>query len=179
MEKAKILEFEKFLKQQQTDFCLRYNKDKDIYIITTNFKDKKIFAEAVTKFFLEEELFNLAFLFEENQEKVQLKTFETKKNQLERKEIEAKLELEKSIFETLVLLKKMKNGSSQELNCFLFLDPISEKIKELVEIGIDRENEIFTVDTNHILRTLNELMLDSSTLLRLLEHLIDLSKQMV
>ena len=179
MEKAKILEFEKFLKQNQPDFCLRFVKDKEIYIITTNFEDKKIFAKAISKFFLEEELFNLAFLFEQNQEKVQLKNFETKKNQLERKEIETRLELEKSIFETLTLIKRIKNGESQTLNNFLFLDAISEKTKELIEIGIDRENEVFTVDTHRILRSLNDLMLDSSTLLRLLEHLIDLSKKMV
>lgn len=179
MEKTKILEFEKFLKQQQTDFCLRYSKDRDIFVVTTNFKDKKIFAKAVTDFFLKEELFNLAFLFQENNDQVLMKNFEIKKNQLERRELEMGSELEKSIFETVRLLKAIKNGENQKLSNFVFLDPITETLKELTEIGIDRENELFVVDIHKILRSLKELELDSSTLLRLLEHLVDLSKKMM
>ena len=41
------------------------------------------------------------------------------------------------------------------------------------------ENELFVVDIHKILRSLKELELDSSTLLRLLEHLVDLSKKMM
>lgn len=88
-------------------------------------------------------------------------------------------ELEKSIFETVRLLKAIKNGENQKLSNFVFLDPITETLKELTEIGIDRENELFVVDIHKILRSLKELELDSSTLLRLLEHLVDLSKKMM
>ena len=49
--------------------------------------------------------FNFAFLFEEGKDDVLIKDFEIKKNQIERREIENKIEIKKVLFELVSILQ--------------------------------------------------------------------------
>ena len=113
--KDKILEFEKKLKEKDQKTNLKFSKDNGVWIITTNFKDPEFFRELINDIFLKEGIFNFAFLFEEGKDDVLIKDFEIKKNQIERREIENKIEIKKVLFELVSILQTNNKNSFLEI----------------------------------------------------------------
>jgi hypothetical protein len=108
--KDKILEFEKKLKEKDQKTNLKFSKDNGVWIITTNFKDPELFRELINDVFLKEGIFNFAFLFEESKDDVLIKDFEIKKNQIERREIENKIEIKKPAKKTISRILQNSEG---------------------------------------------------------------------
>ena len=175
--KDKILEFEKKLKEKDQKTNLKFSKDNGVWIITTNFKDPELFRELINNIFLKEGIFNFAFLFEEGKDDVLIKDFEIKKNQIERKEIENKIEIKKVLFELVSILQTNNKNSFLELNDFKFFNNQYSKTTTLTKIGINVDRELILVDEHRIFTSLNETELATSDFVRLIDSLLDLKRK--
>ncbi len=175
--KDKILEFEKKLKEKDQKTNLKFSKDNGVWIITTNFKDPEFFRELINVIFLKEGIFNFAFLFEESKDDVLIKDFEIKKNQIERREIENKIEIKKVLFELVSILQTNNKNSFLELNDFKFFNNQYSKTTTLTKIGINVDRELILVDEHRIFTSLNETELATSDFVRLIDSLLDLKRK--
>ena len=175
--KDKILEFEKKLKEKDQKTNLKFSKDNGVWIITTNFKDPEFFRELINDIFLKEGIFNFAFLFEEGKDDVLIKDFEIKKNQIERREIENKIEIKKVLFELVSILQTNNKNSFLELNDFKFFNNQYSKTTTLTKIGINVDRELILVDEHRIFTSLNETELATSDFVRLIDSLLDLKRK--
>lgn len=175
--KDKILEFEKKLKEKDQKTNLKFSKDNGIWIITTNFKDTEFFRELINVIFLKEGIFNFAFLFEESKDDVLIKDFEIKKNQIERREIENKIEIKKVLFELVSILQMNNKNSFLELNDFKFFNNQYSKTATLTKIGINVDRELILVDEHRIFTNLNEAELATNDFVRLIDSLLDLKRK--
>lgn len=175
--KDKILEFEKKLKEKDQKTNLKFSKNNGIWIITTNFKDTEFFRELINVIFLKEGIFNFAFLFEESIDDVLIKDFEIKKNQIERREIENKIEIKKVLFELVSILQMNNKNSFLELNDFKFFNNQYSKTVTLTKIGINVDRELILVDEHRIFTNLNEAELATSDFVRLIDLLLDLKRK--
>lgn len=175
--KDRILEFEKKLKEKDQKTNLKFSKDNGIWIITTNFKDPELFRELIDDIFLKAGIFNFAFLFEESKDDVLIKDFEIKKNQIERREIENKIEIKKVLFELVSILQTNNKNSFLELNDFRFFDNRYSKTTTLTKIGINVDRELILVDEHRIFTNLNEAELATNDFVRLIDSLLDLKRK--
>lgn len=175
--KDRILEFEKKLKEKDQKTNLKFSKDNGIWIITTNFKDPELFRELIDDIFLKAGIFNFAFLFEESKDDVLIKDFEIKKNQIERREIENKIEIKKVLFELVSILQTNNKNSFLELNDFKYFNNQYSKTTTLTKIGINVDRELILVDEHRIFTTLNETELATSDFVRLIDSLLDLKRK--
>ena len=175
--KDRILEFEKKLKEKDQKTNLKFSKDNGIWIITTNFKDTELFRELINDIFLKEGIFNFAFLFEESKDDVLIKDFEIKKNQIERREIENKIEIKKVLFELVSILQTNNKNSFLELNDFKYFNNQYSKTTTLTKIGINVDRELILVDEHRIFTNLNEAELATNDFVRLIDSLLDLKRK--
>ena len=175
--KDRILEFEKKLKEKDQKTNLKFSKDNGIWIITTNFKDPELFRELINDIFLKAGIFNFAFLFEESKDDVLIKDFEIKKNQIERREIENKIEIKKVLFELVSILQTNNKNSFMELNDFKYFNNQYSKTTTLTKIGINVDRELILVDEHRIFTNLNETELATSDFVRLIDSLLDLKRK--
>lgn len=117
--------------------------------VVTDFQDKKIIKNLIKKHFLNHDLFDISVTIKKEKKEAELFKIEKMKNELERKEIEIKIQAFELLKKFLIL--------KQEINKdIVYFDKSNQRRKEIKKIELEQGKILITTEQDLVLELEDE-----------------------